>query len=150
MATRQFSKEAAIMGTGAGVGLVQAYLTRDVLDSMFGPIPYIGDVLGVWGTYSTFGNILIGLVTFGISGFTGLIKNKNIQVFLQGYGFTTLLGGLFNGIFPNLVLAQRLQAKKAAQRGLSTQQQQRMNMNMNMNRMPAPNPIQSGKIILWS
>lgn len=101
-------KKEAVLGIGAGVGLVQAYLTRDVLDAMWGPIPYIGDYLGVWGTYSTFGNIAIGAVTFGLSTFTNVVKNDTARAFLQGYGFTTLLGGIFNGIFPNLQLKARL------------------------------------------
>ena len=101
-------KKEAVLGVGAGVGLVQAYLTRDVLDAMWGPIPYIGDYLGVWGTYSTFGNIAIGAVAFGLSTFTNVVKNETARAFFQGYGFTTLLGGIFNGIFPNLQLKARL------------------------------------------
>lgn len=104
-------KKEAVLGVGAGVGLVQAYLTRDVLDAMWGPIPYIGDYLGVWGTYSTFGNIAIGAVAFGLSTFTNVVKNDTARAFLQGYGFTTLLGGIFNGIFPNLQLKARLGGK---------------------------------------
>jgi hypothetical protein len=105
---KNIGKKEMVLATGAGVGLVQAYLTRDVLDAMWGPIPYIGDYLGVWGTYSTFGNIAIGAVTFGLSTFTGVVKNETARAFLQGYGFTTLLGGIFNGIFPNLTLKARL------------------------------------------
>ena len=106
MVKTQLDKKTAIMGTGAGVGLVQAYLTRDVLDAMYGPIPGL-ETLGVWGTYSTLGNIVIGGVAFGVSAFTSMAKG-NLQTFLQGYGFVTLLGGLFNGIFPNLQMAARM------------------------------------------
>jgi len=161
MVKKQFTTEAAIMGTGAGVGLVQAYLTREVLDSMFGPIPYIGDMLGVWGTYSTLGNIAIGGVAFFVSGFTGAIKNQKIKVFLQGYGFTCLLGGLFNGIFPNLVLAQRLNAKRAGYRpnsmggvpvsrpGMTNARQVTANRPMNRPTMPQAT-TSAGKTTLWA
>lgn len=109
---KNYGKKEMVMATGAGVGLIQAYLTRDVLDAMWGPIPYISDYLGTWGTYSTFGNIAIGAVTFGLSTFTKTIKNDTARTFLQGYGFTTLLGGIFNGIFPNLQLQARLRAPR--------------------------------------
>jgi hypothetical protein len=39
------------------------------------------------------------------------VKNDTARAFLQGYGFTTLLGGIFNGIFPNLQLKARLGGK---------------------------------------
>jgi hypothetical protein len=105
---KYIGRNEATLGAGAGIGMIQSYLTRDILDAMWGPIPYISDYLGVWGTYSTIGNIAIGAVALGVSGFTGLIKNKTANAFLQGYGFTALLGGIFNGIFPNLTLKARL------------------------------------------
>jgi hypothetical protein len=108
---KNYGKNEMVMATGAGVGMVQAYLTRDVLDAMWGPIPYISDYLGTWGTYSTFGNIAIGAVTLGLSTFTKVIKNKTAETFLQGYGLTTLLGGIFNGVFPNLQLAANLRPR---------------------------------------
>lgn len=108
---KNYGKNEMVLATGAGVGMIQAYLTRDVLDAMWGPIPYISDYLGTWGTYSTFGNIAIGAVTFGLSTFTKIIKNKSTNSFLQGYGLTTLLGGVFNGVFPNLQLAANLRGR---------------------------------------
>ena len=117
MVKYQIGKKEAIMGTGAGIGLVQTYLTRDVLDAMWGPIPVIGDYLGAWGSYSTFGNIAIGLVTFGLSAFTGVVKNDTARTFLQGYGFVCLLGGIFNGIFPSAQMSARLRLGRGASAG---------------------------------
>ena len=114
MVKSQIGKSEAIMLTGAGVGMVQSYLTRDVIDAMFGPIPMIGDYLGVWGSYSTFFNIVVGGAAFVLSTFTGAIKNQTARTFLQGYGFTTLLGGIFNGVFPNIQLASRLRVGRSA------------------------------------
>ena len=113
MVKAQFSKDTAIMGTGAGVGLIQAYVTRDILDAMYPDgIPVIYDYLGAWGTYGTFLNLIIGIPLFLISSFTKAIKNTKLKTFLQGYGFTVTLGGLFNGIFPNILVQQKLKANK--------------------------------------
>ena len=94
-------------GACAAVGVTQTILMKQYVDT-YGPIPFIGDYLPYpWGNWSTFGNILIGGVAFGVSQFTGAVKNNDIRNFLGTYGLTTLVGGVLNGVFTNGAPAAR-------------------------------------------
>lgn len=106
-----FSKTEALVGTGAGIGLVQVYLTRNILDALWGPIPGVGEALGVWGSWSTLGNMVIGGVAMGVS-MTNVAKG-GAKTFLKSYGFITLLGGILNGIFPAEAMVARMRGQKA-------------------------------------
>lgn len=91
-----------VMGAGAGVGVIQTVLTKEYIDPTFGPIPFVGQYLPYpWGNWSTFGNIVIGGICFGVATFTNVFSRKpEIGNFLSVYGITTLIGGFMNGIFP--------------------------------------------------
>lgn len=113
------NKEIMIFGAGASVGVIQTIVTKEYVDANFGNFPGVGDMLPYpWGKWSTFGNILIGGVFFGLTTFTSVIRNKNFTVngFLQMYGLTTLIGGIMNGIFPGGAPASR--ASRARRSGL--------------------------------
>lgn len=125
----KLDKETMIMGAGAGIGVIQTVVTKEYVDANFGNFPGIGDMIPApWGRWSTFGNILIGGICFGLSTFTGLIKNYSIVKFLQAYGITTLVGGIVNGVFPGTVIAlgrarrpaMRLAPRVAARVGVAT------------------------------
>jgi len=105
----KFDKEFIATGAGCGIAVIQTVLTKEYIDPQFGPIPVIGDYLPYpWGNWSTFGNILIGGIAFGLSTFTGLVdRNYDVKKFLQVYGIGTLIGGLINGIFPTPALRAR-------------------------------------------
>jgi len=95
-------KAIMIPAAGAGVGVAYTILSKQYLDS-YGNVPWIGDMLPApWGKWSTLGGILIGGVTFGVSMFTNVVKNQGYQLysFLTVFGFTTLIGGILNGLFP--------------------------------------------------
>ncbi|GAI26687.1 unnamed protein product, partial [marine sediment metagenome] len=73
------------IGAGVAFGSVQLAVTRY----------YITDP-----KWNTFGNIILGGVALGITQFTDLIKNTDTKTAVLSYGFTTLIGGLMNGIMP--------------------------------------------------
>lgn len=99
-------KETMAMGAGAGIGVIQVVVFKEYADANWGLFPVVGEYLPIgWGNWSSFGNILIGGIAFGISTFTNLIseRNEEINKFLQAYGITTLIGGIMNGIFPRII-----------------------------------------------
>lgn len=106
----KLDKDIMYYGAGAGVGVIQTVLMKEYVDKNFGKFPFIGNMLpGPWGYWSTFGNILIGGIAFGLSTFTSIIKDKNESVnnFLTTYGISTLIGGIMNGLFPVAMPAAR-------------------------------------------
>lgn len=96
----RMSRDVMINGAGAGVGVVWTVLSKQYIDTQFGPIPFIGGMLPhPWGNWSTLGSILMGGIFFGVSQFTGVIKNSSLNNFLTYFGLTTLIGGIMNGLF---------------------------------------------------
>lgn len=103
----KISRTIMTTGAGAGIGVIQTIVFKEYIDPNFGPIPGIGTVLPYpWGNWSTFGNILIGGVVFGLSQFTKVIKNKDLNNFLTIYGISVLIGGIMNGVFPGAPAAR--------------------------------------------
>jgi len=105
---RLIDKETMAMGAGCGIGVIQVVVFKEYADLNWGLFPVIGQYIPApWNRWSTFGNILIGGIAFGISTFTNLIsgRSEEINKFLQAYGITTLIGGIMNGIFPRTVMA---------------------------------------------
>lgn len=102
-------QEIIVVGAGASVGVAQTVIFRQYVDG-FGNFPLIGDMLPhPWGKWSTFGNILIGGIAFGLTQFTDIIADKShdLNQFLKIYGMSVLVGGLMNGIFPSEGLVAR-------------------------------------------
>ena len=88
-----------VNGAGAGVGVVWTVISKNYIDNNMGPIPFISDYLPhPWGYWSTTGSIIIGGVLFGLSQFSNLIRNRDLNSFLTYFGITTLIGGVMNGI----------------------------------------------------
>lgn len=101
-------KAIMIPAAGAGVGVAYTLLSKKYLDP-YGNVPVIGDMMPVgWGTWSSLGGILIGGITFGVSMFTNVVKNQGYSLysFLTVFGFTTLVGGIMNGLFPGTTTAR--------------------------------------------
>ena len=91
-----FSKAVVTMGAGVAIGLTGAAIAK----RYDGIVPLIGPYLPLpWGNYSTLGLILIGGVTLGLAK-TKIIKGADIKSVATGFGLTTLLSGVLNGIFP--------------------------------------------------
>jgi len=98
---QKLDKNTISFGAGAAVGVTQTILFKEYVDTQFGPIPFVGDYLPYpWGNWSSLGNVLIGGIAFGVSQFTGAVKNTDLKNFLGTYGLTTLVGGVLNGVFP--------------------------------------------------
>jgi len=93
-------KKTVTMGAGAGVALVQTFLTRKFATN----VPFIGDILPTnWGQWNTLGNILIGGVAYGLALNAKYFKKKkkaDLKNFLTIYGMTLVVGGIMNGLFP--------------------------------------------------
>ena len=109
-------KETMAMASGAGIGVIQTVVFKEYIDPTYGPFPWISGIIPApWNRWSTFGNILIGGIIFGLTSFTSLISNKSFIAnrFLQIYGITTLIGGITNGIFPGAVAGARAPALRA-------------------------------------
>jgi len=105
---KKIDRETMVVGAGAGIGVIQTVLMKEYVDSEFGPIPYISDFIpDPWARWSTFGNIVLGGVAFGLTTFTNLVKNYDVNKFFQIYGMTTLIGGIMNGIFPGPTLGYK-------------------------------------------
>ena len=106
-------KETMAMASGASIGVIQTVVFKEYIDPTYGPFPGVSGILPApWDRWSTFGNILIGGIVFGLTSFTSWISNKSYTAnkFLQLYGITTLIGGITNGIFPGAILGARARA----------------------------------------
>jgi len=101
-------KKTVTMGAGAGVALVQTFLTRKYATN----VPFIGDILPTnWGQWNTLGNILIGGVAYGLALNAKYFKKKkkaDLKNFLTIYGMTLVVGGIMNGLFPGRVSSEGL------------------------------------------
>lgn len=73
------------IGAGVAFGSVQLAVTRYYITNP---------------AWNTFGNIVLGGVALAITQFTDLIKGADTKTAVITYGFTTLIGGLMNGIMP--------------------------------------------------
>lgn len=101
-----FNKAVVTMGAGVAIGLTGAAIAK----RYDGIVPLIGPYLPLpWGNYSTLGLIIIGGVTLGLAK-TKLIKGADIKNVATGFGLTTLLSGVLNGIFPIIGLPARARA----------------------------------------
>ena len=88
-----------LTAVGAAAGIAQTFVTKNNIDAIAPPIPYVSNTLGAWGQYSTFANIVIGGIATGLSATNKVIKQDSARNFLIGYGVTTLLGGILNGVY---------------------------------------------------
>ncbi|MBU0959250.1 MAG: hypothetical protein KKB31_04880 [Nanoarchaeota archaeon] len=86
------SNKTLVYGAGAGVGIVQV-----ALSTKWGQFP-VGGVQPPWGNWSAIGNIVIGAIVLGVTGYTKwFTKHTDWKNFLQMYGISVLIGGIVSG-----------------------------------------------------
>lgn len=84
-------------GAGAGLGIVVPYALKKYVDPSY-PSPLI-PMIGVWGKWSTFIPLVTGAGAIFITLFTRKkVKSKNVKGMLAMYGFSSLVGGVMNGL----------------------------------------------------
>ena len=91
-------KQTMAVGAGAGIGVVVPWILKEYVDTSY-PSPLIG-TLGTWGKWSAFIPIVTGVAAL-VPSFTKILnKKRSIKIMLFGYGITSLLSGIFNGMTP--------------------------------------------------
>jgi len=107
-------KQTMVVGAGAGIGVVVPWVLKEYVDTSY-PSPLVG-TLGTWGKWSAFLPIVTGVAAL-VPSFTKILnKKRSIKIMLFGYGITSLLSGIFNGMAPVAMGLSRPVVRQAAVR----------------------------------
>lgn len=111
--------DAAVFTTvGSGVGFAQEILLREYADPAYVK-PFLTGTTGMpppgmktlkqWAAPSVMTGLIAGGIAtgLGVEGLTRgrIIKSANASSFALGYGTTSLLGGILNGVFPSAAIS---------------------------------------------
>ncbi len=93
----RFSKGKISIAMGAGTGIAAGFIAREFLDSYGIVIPYIPMP---FNRISTGGLMIGGAVILGLSQMTKIFGSGPLKSFTSMFAFSSIVFGLFNGIFP--------------------------------------------------